>query len=91
MAMSKSYTKDCRDCNQQIRMEEVSGKWSAFDLSGTGFHKCEAVKNQTGTKKVEMQPDGKRINTVSDESLTLERVDARLKRLESMLLGDRVK
>ncbi len=34
-------------------MEEVNGKWSAFDVSGTGFHKCEAVKNQTGTKKVE--------------------------------------
>lgn len=67
--MSQSYNKPCRDCKQEIRMDQVNGKWAAYELDGTGFHNC---KNQ-GTKKV--------------EPLTLEQLDARLRKVEAMFNG----
>jgi hypothetical protein len=70
--MSQSYTKGCRDCGQQIRMDQVNGKWAAYELDGTGFHSCKTQ----GTNKVEKK------------SLTLEALDARLKRVEAMFNGE---
>jgi len=57
--------------------DKGAGKWLPYDLNGS-VHECKTQK-ESGTKKVETK------------TLSLEQVDTRLKRLESMLLGDRVK
>jgi hypothetical protein len=72
MTMSQSYTKGCRDCGQQIRMDQVNGKWAAYELDGSGFHTCKQQQ-----QKREQQP----------QKLTLEMVDIRLKRVENMLFN----
>ena len=52
--MSQSYTKGCRDCGQQIRMDQVNGKWATYELDGGGFHTCkQQQKEQTKTLTLE--------------------------------------
>jgi hypothetical protein len=46
--MNMSYTKDCDICQEKILMQQVNGKWGAFDPSGTSWHKCS--KNKNGEK-----------------------------------------
>jgi hypothetical protein len=53
--------------------DRASGNWLPYDLNGE-VHECKK-ENQTGTKKVETK------------SLTLEVLDARLKRVEAMFNG----
>ncbi len=60
--------------------DRASGNWLPYDLNGE-VHEC---KNQTGTKKVETNPSPK-----SDRGLSLEELDARLKRVESIVIGPR--
>ena len=38
---TQSYTKRCRDCNQQIRIDQVNGKWAAYELDESGFQTCK--------------------------------------------------
>jgi hypothetical protein len=75
MNMSQSYTKSCMFCKREIVMSDrTSGNWLPYDLNGQ-VHDC---KNQTtGTKKVETK------------SLSLEELDARLKRVESIVIDPR--
>jgi hypothetical protein len=54
--------------------DRTSGNWLPYDLNGE-VHECKK-ENQTGTKKVE-------------KSLSLEELDARLKRVESIIIGPR--
>ncbi len=35
------YTKPCRDCKEEIRMSNDTGKLAAYELDGTGFHSCK--------------------------------------------------
>ena len=91
--MSKMYVKDAngqyrlvdkqepQKQKQEIRMAEVNGKLAAYELDGTGFHSCK-TQTSTGTKKVETFH-----NRVVEKPSTLEVVDARLKRLEEILLA----
>ena len=59
-------------CKQEIVMSDrTSGNWLPYNLNGS-LHDC---KNQTGTKKVETKP------------LSLEALDARLKKVESIVIG----
>lgn len=38
--MADNYQRDCRDCNEPIRLAKMdNGQWLAFDLSG-GKHVC---------------------------------------------------
>ena len=76
--MSQSYNKSCMFCKREIVMSDrASGNWLPYDLNGT-VHECKK-ENQTatGTKKVEIRP------------LSLEELDARLKRIESIVIGPR--
>ena len=57
---------------QQIRMDQVNGKWAAYELDGSGFHTC---KQQQQQKKEQTK------------TLTLEQMDIRLKRVEKMLFN----
>jgi len=50
-----------------------AGKWLPYDLNGS-VHECK-TQAATGTKKVETRP------------LSLEELDARLKRVESIVIG----
>jgi hypothetical protein len=69
--MSQSYEKNCMYCKKEIQLSDrASGKWLPYNLDGS-MHECKK-ENQTGTKKVETKP------------LTLEALDARLKRVEAM-------
>jgi hypothetical protein len=75
--MSQSYTKSCMFCKQEIVMSDrASGKWLPYDLKGR-VHEC-ITQTSTGTKKVETK------------TLSLEELDARIKRLESMLIGVKI-
>lgn len=73
--MSQSYKKSCMYCNKEIQLsDKASGKWLPYNLDGS-MHEC---KNQAqATKKVE----------TNNRRLTLEELDARLKRLESIVIG----
>jgi hypothetical protein len=72
--MSQSYTKACVFCKQEILSDKGAGKWLPYNLNGS-VHDCKT--NSTGTKKVETK------------ALSLEELDARLKRVESIVIGPR--
>jgi hypothetical protein len=76
--MSQSYTKPCRFCKQEIVMSDrASGKWLPYDLNGR-VHECNTqTQISTGTKKVEAK------------QLSLEKIEARLRRLESIVIDPR--
>jgi hypothetical protein len=73
---NQSYTKGCRDCSQQIRMQEVNGKWSAYNLD-SGFHQCKKQPQQQPRPEVKEK----------EQPLTLDQIDVRLKRVEKMLFN----
>jgi hypothetical protein len=76
MNMSQSYTKSCMFCKREIVMSDrASGNWLPYDLNGE-VHECKN-QSQTGTKKVETRP------------LSLEELDARLKRVERIVIDPR--
>lgn len=58
--------------------DRASGNWLPYDLNGS-VHECKK-ENQTGTKTVEKRTSG-------DPPLSLEGLDARLKRVEAMFNG----
>jgi hypothetical protein len=60
-------------CKHEIVMSDKgAGKWLPYDLNGS-VHDCKTTS--TGTKKVETK------------ALNLEELDARLKRVESIVIG----
>ena len=71
--MSQSYNKPCMFCKQEIVMSD-RGAGKWLPYNLNGsVHDCKS----SGTKKVETKP------------LTLEELDARLKRVESIVIGPR--
>ena len=73
--MSQSYNKSCMFCKNEIVMSDRgAGKWLPYNLDGS-VHECKIISTSTGTKKVETRP------------LSLEKINARLKRVESIVLG----
>ena len=75
--MSQSYNKSCVFCKQEIVMSDRgAGKWLPYDLNGT-VHECKKEKYRssgTGTSEQKSEPQ---------QPLTLEGLDARLKRYEA--------
>ena len=80
MNMSQSYNKSCMFCKNEIVMSDRgAGKWLPYNLDGS-VHECKTTSTSTSTsrtKKVETRP------------LSLEEIDARLKRLESIVIDPR--
>ena len=75
--MSQSYTKSCMFCKNEIVMSDRgTGKWLPYNLDGSG-HECKTISTSisTGTKNVKTRP------------LSLEKIDIRLKRIESIVIG----
>ena len=54
-------------------MDQVNGKWAAYSLDGTSFHKCS--KNKNGEAFVKEVLEGPKLNEL----------DTRLKRVEKIL------
>ena len=69
--MSQSYTKSCMFCKQEIVMSDRTSGNWLPYNLNGSVHDCKS----TGTKKVETKP------------LTLEALDMRLKRVESIVIG----
>jgi hypothetical protein len=64
-------------CKHEIVMSDKgAGKWLPYDLNGT-VHECK-TQTSTGTKKVETK-----------QPLTLEQIDARLRKVESIVIDPR--
>jgi hypothetical protein len=62
-------------CKHEIVMSDKgAGKWLPYDLDG-GVHECKT--NSTGIKRIETK------------ALSLEEIDARLRRVESIDIGAR--
>jgi hypothetical protein len=59
--------------------DKGAGKWFPYNLDGK-LHECKA-QPQRGIKKVETQ------SKPQSKPLSLEEIDARLKRLESIVIG----
>lgn len=38
---AKSYKKRCKNCQQEVIMDMVGGKWKCFELDRVNFHKCK--------------------------------------------------
>jgi hypothetical protein len=75
-----SKTRMCRyECGTELGdFDEKQNKY--LELSGT-LHtreRCQSLKTQTGTKKVE-----------TNQPLTLEQIDARLRKVESIVIDPR--
>jgi hypothetical protein len=66
--------------NEIVMSDRGAGKWLPYNLDG-GAHECKNTSTSTsintGTKKLENSP------------LNLEEIDARLKRLESIVIDPR--
>ena len=75
--MSQSYTKACRDCKQQITMTQTNGKWGAYNSDGS-YHQCLGESKQQSPAEVKEK----------DKQLSLEVLDARLKKVEAMLFNE---
>ena len=60
--------------NEIVKSDRGAGKWLPYNLDGN-VHECKIIGTSTGTKKVETRP------------LSLEALDARLKRVEAMFNG----
>jgi hypothetical protein len=71
--MSQSYTKSCMFCKREIVMSDRTSGNWLPYDLNGQVHECK----QTGTKKVETK------------ALSLEELDARLKRVESIVIGPR--
>jgi hypothetical protein len=61
--------------NEIVMSDRASGKWLPYDLKGR-VHEC-STQTSTGTKKVETK------------TLSLEEIEARLRRLESIVIDPR--
>jgi hypothetical protein len=74
------YLKSCDRCQEQIKMQQINGKWAAYSSDGTSFHKCSKNGNEVKLK-VEAAPP-----TISKEVLTLEQRVQRFERMINLLL-----
>jgi hypothetical protein len=71
--MSQPYNKSCMFCKNEIVMSDRgAGRWLPYDLNGT-VHECKTTSTSTRTKKI--------------RPLSLEEIDARLKRVQSIVIG----
>ena len=84
------FTKFCIYCNKEIRLSNDTGRWLPYNLDNTA-HECKG-KQKFGipevvtvtTNKPQTQPQ---TQNKSSSTLTLEELDARLKKVERIVLG----
>lgn len=81
--MSQEYNKPCIYCKKNIRMTERLGKWIPTDLDG-GFHYCESKKD-----KEKQEPKKPELKNLLEAQLLLEGLDARVKKLERIVVDPR--
>ena len=81
-----SYNKKCIFCNQDIMMDNPSGKWLPYNLDSTA-HECKGKQPQTQPQTQQPQKEVQEQQNKSSSTLTLEELDARLKKVELSQLG----
>lgn len=79
------YEKACSTCNQKIRMEQINGKWGAYELGTNDYHKCGEDKKTAPPQK---EPKNQ-LKNLLEASLALEALDARVTKLEQIVMGPR--
>ncbi len=79
------YTKPCIFCKQEIRMSNDSGNWLPYNLDGTS-HECRPSTYGKGVEDSSRKQD--QYSVRNDNKLTLESLDTRLKKVESILYGE---
>jgi hypothetical protein len=47
---NQPYLKSCDRCQEEIKMQQINGKWGAYSFDGTSFHKCRKNKNEEKAK-----------------------------------------
>lgn len=69
--MAESYRRNCRNCNEPIRMAEMeNGQWLPFDVSG-GKHTCGgATAFASGLPAALPTPAGPSFNRVPDAAFS---------------------
>lgn len=75
-----SFKKKCDFCGQEIQLSNDSGRWLPRNLDNTA-HECKGKQPQTQPQPQQPQKEHK-------SSLTLEDLDARLKRVELVVLRE---
>ena len=79
------YLKPCIFCKQEIKMSNDSGKWLPYNLAGTS-HECRPSEYGKGVEDSSGKHD--QYSVPYDNKLTLESLDTRLKKVESILYGE---
>jgi hypothetical protein len=85
-------------------MQQVNGRWGAYDTSGTGFHRCfekkdrdmanRATSSDLSTKtgstveEKEEQPQPQ-LKTLLEVTLLVQQMDERLRRVEGIVIDPR--
>lgn len=46
MCMSKDYRKKCSNCQTEIIMSDVTGKWTPLETDNTTVHRCISKKEK---------------------------------------------
>ncbi len=81
MNMSQSYKKSCIYCNETIEMNDKTGTWKPFNVDGS-VHDCRGNQKTTTSQTTKQKVETKK-------ALTLEELEARLKRVESIVIDPR--
>ena len=79
------YQKPCIFCKQEIKMSNDSGNWLPYNLDGS-LHECRPSKYGKGVEDSSRKQD--QYSVRYDNKLTLESLDTRLKKVESILYGE---
>ena len=79
------YTKPCIFCKQEIRRSNDSGNCLPYNLAGSS-HECRPSKYGKGVE--DSSPKQEQYSVRNDNKLTLESLDTRLKKVESILYGE---
>jgi deoxyadenosine/deoxycytidine kinase len=89
-----SYKKECMYCKKEIEMSDrAAGQWLPYEPGDGNLHDCKVKKydKQKANNSVKSPAPEKeqkpQLKTILEAQVFLERIDARVRKLESMVLG----
>jgi hypothetical protein len=79
------FTKTCIYCNKEIRLSNDTGKWLPYNLDNTA-HECKKQSGYTQQQpQAQQQQQQQPQQQQTKSTLSLESIDARLKKVEALL------
>lgn len=81
------FTKTCIYCNQEIRLSNDSGRWLPYNLDNTA-HECKNTKSSQSQTQTQQTQQPQKVVQEHKSTLSLEDLDARLKRVEHIVLRE---